>query len=103
MGGLAGIVHFDGAPPDPADAEAIAELQARRGPDGSGRFTEGPATFAHRLRRLLPESPSGVGKVQPAVADDLVVMLDGWLYEHEALLKELGQDPAQTDTETLLL
>lgn len=100
MGGLAGIVHFDGEPPDPADADAIARRQAHRGPDGEGRFTDGPAAFAHRLRRLPAR---GSGKVQPAVADDLVVLLDGWLYGHEALLRELGHDAGQTDTETLLL
>lgn len=102
MGGLAGVVHFTGDPPDSATVDRMAERVAHRGPDGAGAWAEGPAAFAHRLRRVRPGY-----KRQPAVADDLVVLLDGWIFEHEALVRGLdpgafGGDPL-SDTEALLL
>lgn len=98
MGGLAGLVHFDGDAPDPRVVEAVAARLAHRGPDGHGAWAEGPAALAHRLRRVQPGH-----KLQPCVADDLVVLLDGWIYDHEELGRSAGVEAeGLTDTEALL-
>ncbi|MEQ1500859.1 MAG: hypothetical protein ABMB14_01445, partial [Myxococcota bacterium] len=99
MGGLAGLIQFRGEPPDPAVVDRIALRLAHRGPDGSGAWAEGPAAFAHRQRRIEPHR-----KPQPLVSEDLVVLLDGWLYDHHELVRGLpGATDDLTDTEALLL
>jgi asparagine synthase (glutamine-hydrolysing) len=104
MGGIAGAVHFRGEAPG-AEAERMAERLVHRGPDGAGAWSEGPASLAHRLRRVRPVPRARVP--QPLVADDLVVLLDGWIYDHELLLDQVsGRGEAEsrtTDTEALLL
>lgn len=99
MGGLAGLLYLRGEPPEISLVERMAERQRSRGPDGAGSFHEGPAAFAHRLRRLRPGK-----KTQPVVHPDLVVMLDGWIYEHLDLVKDLpGFSVDLSDTEALAL
>ncbi|MEZ4239236.1 MAG: asparagine synthase (glutamine-hydrolyzing) [Myxococcota bacterium] len=99
MGALAGLVHFRGDAPPLATAEQMAARLARRGPDGHGAWAEGPAALAHRRRQLrtAPAAP------QPLVDGDLVVLLDGWIYDHESLLHQVGRHEPLTDTEALLL
>lgn len=99
MGGLAGLVHFRGEKPDAAEVARMADLERHRGPDGAGAWADGPAAFAHRLRRVQAGT-----KVQPAISDDLVVMLDGWIYDHLELVRDLpGRTDDLTDTEALVL
>ncbi len=98
MGGLAGLVHFRSGEPDPSLVDRMADRLAHRGPDGSGAFAEGPAAFAHRQRRV-----SGATRPQPCVTADLVVLLDGWIYEHEALAKRVDGTGDETDTEVVAL
>lgn len=99
MGALAGIIHFRGEPPEPGVVERLAELEQHRGPDGTGAWADGPAAFAHRLRRVQPGT-----KVQPAVSDDLVILLDGWIYDHLELVRDLpGRTDSLTDTEALVI
>ncbi len=97
MGGLAGAVHLRGDPPDGAQLDRMAMRLSHRGPDGSGRFVDGPVAFAHRLRRVRPSA-----SIQPVVEDDLVVLLDGWIYEHEKLAARAGHEGPCTDAEALL-
>jgi asparagine synthase (glutamine-hydrolysing) len=99
VGGLAGIVSFAGERPDPLALERMSARLVHRGPDGEGRFSEGGVAFAHRRRAIVPTR-----SVQPLVEEDLVLLLDGWIYDHRAVARELGQsDPGQPDTMTLLL
>ncbi len=98
MGGLAGWVHFRNGTPDADLVARMAERLAHRGPDGAGTFAEGPAAFAHRQRRV-----EGAARTQPCVTPDLVVMLDGWIYEHQALARALDGPPDATDTEVVAL
>jgi asparagine synthase (glutamine-hydrolysing) len=99
MGGLAGLIQFRGDPPEPELLARMAQRQQSRGPDGSGAWADGPAAFHNRLRRIRPGK-----KVQPVVAHDLVVMLDGWIYDHLDLVRDLpGFAPDLSDTEALLL
>ncbi|HHO51054.1 MAG TPA: asparagine synthase (glutamine-hydrolyzing) [Deltaproteobacteria bacterium] len=97
MGGLSGLIHFEGDAPDAATIRAMSEQLAHRGPDDAGEWSGGPARLAHRLRRIRPSKAT-----QPCVTDDLILVLDGWLYEHERLGQEVGADQAATDTEVLL-
>lgn len=92
MGGLAGLIDFDGGAPDSAAVRAMATSLAARGPDGEGWFTEGPAALAHRLRRVRAGS-----LVQPCVRGNLVVLLDGWIYDLDAM----EGSPDASDTELL--
>lgn len=96
MGGIAGIVHFRGPPPARADAVHLGARLAHRGPDGEGAWAEHEAAFAHRLRRVRPGR-----KVQPLVERDLVLLLDGWIYDHQDLVQDAGGD--LSDTEALLV
>ena len=99
MGALAGLITLRSGSPDPSLVERMAARQRARGPDGAGSFSEGPAAFAHRLRRIRPGKKS-----QPVVTPDLVVMLDGWIYEHLDLAKGLpGFSDDLSDTEALAL
>ena len=85
MGGLVGLVHFRGDAPDNTVVGRMSAALAHRGPDGKGEFAEGGASFAHRQRRV-----STGARPQPCVSPELVVMLDGWIYEHETLSESLG-------------
>lgn len=85
MGGLAGLVHFRGDAPDRAVVARMSERLAHRGPDGEDAFAEGPAAFGYRRRRIAPGSRS-----TRWITDELVVLLDGWIYEQGPLAAQLG-------------
>ncbi len=94
MGGLAGLINFRGDRPDPDVVTRMSERLAHRGPDGAGDWREGEAVFAHRLRRIVQTRSQ-----QPYVTDDLVVMLDGWIYDHQDVARAAGgdvEDPVDT-------
>lgn len=98
MGGMAGVVHFRGDSPEPRVIRAMSERLAHRGPDGEGEFLEGPAALAHRRRAVVP-----IRSTQPLVADDYVVMMDGWVYDHEDLARRAGsRDRVAIDTQAVL-
>jgi asparagine synthase (glutamine-hydrolysing) len=98
VGGLAGILQFRGDPPDPAVLDRMSARLAHRGPDGEGRFLDGPAALAHRRRELV-----ATRSVQPLVAPDCVLLLDGWIYDHVAAGRVLGlRDPEEPDTVVML-
>lgn len=98
MGGLAGILDFHGDTPDLDILGRMSARLAHRGPDGEGTFVEGPAALAHRRRALVPTRSQ-----QPLAEDDLVLLLDGWVYGHEALARQLGRtEPGVPDTVVLL-
>ena len=96
MGGLAGLIQFEGPAPDPRIVDAMAVALERRGPDGHGAFAEGPIAVKHRLRRVRT-----VQAVQPCLHGDLVVMLDGWIYGHDEVGEALGAPAGLPDTEVL--
>ncbi len=99
MGGLAGIVHFDGSSPDRDALERVSARLAHRGPDGEGTFFEGPVALGHRRRAVVPTRSR-----QPLVDPDFVVLLDGWLYDHLKVALATGDDrPNLTDVQALAL
>lgn len=99
MGGLAGVVHFHGESPDAGLIERMSAAVAARGPDGEGTFSEGPVRLVHRIRRLTASR-----QPLPVVTDDVVILLDGWIYDHEALPEHLTGPaaPGSSNAATLL-
>jgi len=98
MGGLAGLIHFTGEAPSVELVDRMGRDVAARGPDGHGRFSKGPAAFVHHARR----QSEGV-EVQPVVTEDVVILLDGWIYDHSLPEHIVGPAaPSPTDSHTLL-
>lgn len=98
MGGFAGILHYRSAPPDRRVVAAMAERLRHRGPDGQGEFFEGPAAFAHRLRETVPTHSA-----QPVVTDDLVLLMDGWIFDPVDVVRSTGShEEVRSDTQALL-
>jgi asparagine synthase (glutamine-hydrolysing) len=97
MGGLSGIVDFGG----PVDRGAADRMQAQlrhRGPDGEGAFDDQGVSLRHRLRKVVPGRSR-----EPVVTDDVVVLMDGWLFDHEQVALEVGHDPVgHPDVSTLV-
>jgi asparagine synthase (glutamine-hydrolysing) len=56
MSGIAVVYELDGRPADPALLERMLLAIAHRGPDGIGRFVEGPVALGHAMLRTTPES-----------------------------------------------
>ncbi|MCC5870162.1 MAG: asparagine synthase (glutamine-hydrolyzing) [Gammaproteobacteria bacterium] len=110
MCGLAGIL---GAPTT-ANREALRRMSAamvHRGPDGEG-YWEGEADtqawapmLAHRRLAILDLSPAGAQPMVDPVSGD-VVILNGEIYNHQALRTSLGDKAAELessgDTATML-
>jgi asparagine synthase (glutamine-hydrolysing) len=49
VSGIAGILHLDGSPADPALLREMTDALAHRGPDGAGYWTDGVVALGHRL------------------------------------------------------
>lgn len=79
MCGIAGIVSAAGiSRMDSAVLGRMGDLLAHRGPDGHGRWAEGPAALAHRRLRVQGDCP------QPLVRGDLALAYNGELYDVDA-------------------
>ncbi len=81
MGGLAGAIAWGERAEIDVVRRMIAEL-AHRGPDGSGEWASGPAAIAHRLRKVAPTR-----SMQPLVTETAIISLDGWIYDHEDVIR----------------
>jgi asparagine synthase (glutamine-hydrolysing) len=88
MSGIAGIVHFDGAPIKPGLVERMTGAMRSRGPDGIQHWHKGPAAFGQCMLRTTPES---LREQQPLANEDqsLVLVLDGRVDNVEELRREL--------------
>lgn len=99
MGGLAGILHFDDERPDLRALQRMSERLAHRGPDGHGDWAGAQIGLAHRRRAVVPTRSR-----QPLVNDDIVVMLDGWIYDHLKVALAAGDERTDlTDVDALAL
>lgn len=87
MGGLAGLLDYEGGPSDLERLREMGRRLASRGPDGEGSWAEGPVALTHRLRRIGPGRDT-----LPLVTDDVVLLLDGWIHEPEALIRSVEPD-----------
>jgi asparagine synthase (glutamine-hydrolysing) len=81
MCGIAGILRFDGARADPAQARLMARLLAHRGPDGEGVQASGPAALAHRRLAIIDLSEKAA---QPMFNEDraLWLVFNGEIYNY---------------------
>jgi asparagine synthase (glutamine-hydrolysing) len=105
MCGIAGIFHIDVPKPvDPERVEAMADVLAHRGPDGSGVWTGpgvGSATAASPIIDLE-------GGAQPMLSPDrrVVITFNGEIYNYQDVRRDLEARGhvfrTNGDTETIL-
>ncbi len=105
MSGIAGIIHFDGAPVVPGLVEKMTAAMAYRGPDGINHWIKGSVALGQCMLRTTPES---LEENQPLANEDqsLVLVMDGRVDNWEELRKELlGRGAvlrSRTDAELVL-
>ncbi len=87
MCGIAGIIHLDGTPCEPAALAAMTGALSHRGPDGMGQFLDGPVGLGHRRLSIIDLTGGG----QPMGNEDgtIQVTFNGEIYNHAALRAEL--------------
>jgi asparagine synthase (glutamine-hydrolysing) len=106
MGGIAGIFHTQGPKPvDPARIEAMTEVLAHRGPDGSGVWTAPGVGLGHRRLSIID---LGDAAAQPMLTPDrrVAISYDGEIYNYRELRAELEARGhafrTESDTEMIL-
>lgn len=88
MSGIAGIIHFDGAPVEPELVEKMTKAMVLRGPDGINHWVKGSTALGQCMLRTTPES---LEETQPLTNEDesLVLVMDGRVDNWEELRREL--------------
>jgi asparagine synthase (glutamine-hydrolysing) len=106
MCGIAGIFHPDVPKPvDPARVEAMTDVLAHRGPDGSGIWTAPGVGLGHRRLAIIDLSDAAA---QPMLAPDRrqAVMFNGEIYNFREVREELiakgHRFRTESDTEVIL-
>ncbi len=105
MRGATGEVRLDNQTPDVVAVAAMAGTMARRGPDGSGVWSQGRVALGHRRLKIIDLSEAGA---QPMVDAELglTICWNGCIYNYEALRDELAGHGyrfcSHSDTEVLL-
>jgi asparagine synthase (glutamine-hydrolysing) len=105
MCGIAGIFHVETAKPvDPARVRAMADVQAHRGPDGSGVWTAPGVGLGHRRLSIIDLA----GGAQPMSCEDgrITVTYNGEIYNFAEVRAELQARGhvfrTRSDTEVIL-
>jgi asparagine synthase (glutamine-hydrolysing) len=106
MCGIAGIFHTDVPKPvDPARVEAMADVLAHRGPDGSGVWTAPGVGLGHRRLSIIDLSDAAA---QPMLSPDRreAISYNGEIYNFREVRKELEAKGfvfrTESDTEVIL-
>jgi asparagine synthase (glutamine-hydrolysing) len=104
MCGIAGLFHLGTAKPvDPARVRAMIDVQAHRGPDGSGVWTAQGVGLGHRRLSIIDLG----GGAQPMVSPDegIAVTYNGEIYNFQEVRRELevGGAEFRTDSDTEVL
>ena len=88
MSGIAGIIHFDGAPVAIGQIEGMTSAMAYRGPDGIHHWQRGSVALGQCMLRTTPES---LEETQPLANEDesLVLVMDGRVDNWEELRRKL--------------
>ena len=88
MSGIAGIIHFDGAPVAAGLIEGMTSAMAYRGPDGIHHWQRGSVALGQCMLRTTPES---LEETQPLANEDesLILVMDGRVDNWEELRREL--------------
>lgn len=105
MCGIAGILNGDRlAPVDPAALGRMADVVRHRGPDGEGRYIDGPVGLAHRRLAIIDPAAGHQPMTDPATGN--VIAFNGEIYNYLELRAELqaAGDVFETrsDTEVIL-
>jgi asparagine synthase (glutamine-hydrolysing) len=100
MSGIAGILHLDGAPVEPARLQRMNDALAGRGPDAQGRWTGKSIGLGHRAFWTTPEAASESQPHQDAAAS-LAIIFDGRIDNREDLIHSLHSAgcPPRDDTD----
>ncbi len=105
MCGIAGILNFDRRPADAEIVRKMNAVQAHRGPDGEGLWTDRALALGHRRLSIIDLSTAAN---QPMVSQDgqIAVVFNGEIYNYQDLRSELKSAGVQistaSDTEVLL-
>jgi asparagine synthase (glutamine-hydrolysing) len=103
--GIAGLLQLDGSPPESWILDRMQRVMAHRGPDGIGRYLDGPVGLAHRRLSIIDLSDAAA---QPMTSEDdnVVLTYNGEIYnfmELRAELEALGHTfKSRTDSEVLI-
>lgn len=99
MSGLAIIYNLDGRPVDPSLLERMLAAIAHRGPDGMGRWIDGPVAMGHAMLHTTPES---TGERQPLRDQSLALCLsfDGRVDNREELAAALARASIRLEGES---
>ncbi len=89
MSGIAGIFFLDGQPVDSNDLQRMVQRLERRGPDGSGIWSQGPIGLGHCMLRTTPESLAETQPL-PNATGDVVITADARIDNRAELLTTLG-------------
>lgn len=95
MSGIYGMFRFDGAPVLPERLAAMESAMAYYGPDGKGRWSEGPVGLGQLLLKITPEDAF---EVQPLVLPGAVLASTGRLDYREELWRDLDVHPPERST-----
>jgi asparagine synthase (glutamine-hydrolysing) len=102
MCGIAGIFH-DGSRGEAADVvAAMLDRLRHRGPDGDGAWSDDGIDLGHRRLAILDLTPAGRQPMESACGR-FVVTLNGEIYNHEDVRRELGLSRLRTRTDTEIL
>ena len=106
MCGITGLFHLETPKPvDPARIRAMSDVQAHRGPDGSGVWTAPGVGLGHRRLSIIDVA----GSPQPMTTQDgaLTISFNGEIYNYAEVREELKALGAKFrtagDTEVILL
>ena len=88
MCGLCGELRFDGAPVAAQRIESMLEPLARRGPNDSGTYADGPIGLGHRRLAIIDLSARGHQPMRE-VERDVALVFNGTIYNYPELRAEL--------------
>ena len=84
MCGLFGALSFDASAINPDHAARMSTRVARRGPDDSGQFFDGPVMLGHRRLAIIDLSASGHQPMQD-VSKRYAIVFNGTIYNYPEL------------------
>jgi asparagine synthase (glutamine-hydrolysing) len=105
MCGLFGALSFTDEQIDPVIVTKMSACVAKRGPDDSGEFYDGPVMLGHRRLAIIDLSPLGHQPMQD-VSNRYTIVFNGTIYNYPELRQELINKgfsfKSQSDTEVII-
>ncbi len=88
MCGICGELRFDGQAPERDTLGRMTAALARRGPDGSGEYRDGPVALGHRRLAVIDLSERSAQPMQDSAAG-LALVFNGTIYNYPELREQL--------------